>query len=155
MQKDGRQLRSVVVKPTTHRVSYKEALVGVRTFRPRFNAAAQDKGGWSVELRKERGRKPTVWDRLQPVRRSIHDRVGWKVSIHSGDTNRPSIKERLGGREPSKSSLLLLLHSKAENRCFNYFARDHRIAQCRDPPALRLVLQIGAQGTPLQKSSGS
>ena len=32
--KDGQPLRSVVVKPATHRVSYKDALVGIRTFRP-------------------------------------------------------------------------------------------------------------------------
>jgi len=61
---DGRQLRSVVVKPAAHRVSYKDALVGVRTFRPRFNDADEAEGGWSVERRKAHRRQSTVWDRL-------------------------------------------------------------------------------------------
>ncbi|RLM93520.1 hypothetical protein C2845_PM08G08550 [Panicum miliaceum] len=38
--------------------------------------------------------------------------------------------------------LLQLLWKKASGRCFNCFARDHRIAQCRDPP--RCILRSGS-----------
>jgi len=64
-QEDGvkRLLRSVVVKPTAHHVSYKDALAGVRTFKPRFNASTAGEGGWSVERRSQRGNKPKVWAR--------------------------------------------------------------------------------------------
>ena len=58
------QLRSIAVKPPGHRVSYKEALTGLRTFKPRFNAATTEEGGWSVDQRSQRG------DRLV----SIHDK---------------------------------------------------------------------------------
>lgn len=48
------QPRSVVVKPTTHRVSYMHALAGARTFKPRFNAATKKTGedGWYAERKK-------------------------------------------------------------------------------------------------------
>ena len=94
--KDGQSLRSVVVKPATHRVSYKDALVGVRTFRPRFNAAEEARGGWSVERRKERGRKSTVWDRMQPIRRSIHDRL-WGEGEQSYQGRCPPIHQGEAG----------------------------------------------------------
>ena len=102
------QLRSVVVKPAAHRVSYKDALVGVRTFRPRFNAAVEARGGWSVERRKVRRHAATVWDRLQPVRSThdrlgrrgnIHDRLGSKGSFH-GRVVGKRIHEHLGARVP-------------------------------------------------------
>jgi len=125
-QEDGvkRLLRSVVVKPTAYHVSYKDAFAGVRTFKPRFNASTAGEGGWSVERRSQRGNKPNVWARLGGRSQSIHERLGRKVS---------SFKERLD-HHPPKGSLLQLLKAKAANRCFNCFARDHRIAQCRDPP---------------------
>jgi hypothetical protein len=129
-------LRSVVVKPSAHRVSYKEALVGVRTFKPRFNAAMEKIGeaGWSEERRKQRLGRATVWacPGARPVR-SIHDRL-WR---------RVSVKERLGPHSPQAGSLLQLLRARAENRCYNCFARDHRIAQCRDPPKCVLCSKSG------------
>lgn len=39
--------------------------------------------------------------------------------------------------------LLQLLRTKASGRCFNCFARDHRIAQCRDPPRCVLCSRSG------------
>ena len=145
------QLRSIIVKPAAHQVSFKDALVGVRTFRPRFNAAVEARGGWSVERRKVRRHVATVWDRLEPVRSvhdrlgrrgSIHDRLGSKGSIHGRVVGKP-IHERLGARESATGSLSLLLKAKAENKCFNCFARDHRIADCRDPPCCILCSKSG------------
>jgi len=116
----GRQLRSVVVKPAGHRVTYKDALTGVRTFKPRFNAAtATGKDGWSVQRRKQSDARPMVWDRLGArAARGIHDHARERVSA----------KERLGPQNTKDSSLLQLLRVKAEHRCFNCLARDHRIA---------------------------
>ncbi|RLN38860.1 hypothetical protein C2845_PM01G27360 [Panicum miliaceum] len=135
---ERRQLRSVVVKPTTHRVSYKEALTGARTFKPRFNEETTGGGGggggvWSVERRRQRGSRATVWARLGRTA-SIHDRLGEREW---------PIKERLGPCSPPVGSLLLLLRAKAVDRCFNCFARDHRIAQCRDPPRCILCSRSG------------
>jgi len=95
-------LRSVVVKPASHRVSYKDALTGVRTFKPRFNAATEETsdGGWSVERRTTRRRRHTVWARLGATTGSIHDRGGGRASIHGRPGGRVPVKDRLGPRSP-------------------------------------------------------
>ncbi|RLM75502.1 hypothetical protein C2845_PM15G25150 [Panicum miliaceum] len=124
------------LKTAVHRVSYKEALTGVRTFKPRLNAntAGAGEGGWSAaERRKVSDRRATVWARLGGRAGSIQDRLGGKASIH----------DRLGSRVPPASNLLQLLRAKAGDRCYNCFARDHRIAQCRDPPRCVLCSKSG------------
>lgn len=36
------RLRSVVVKPSSHRVSYRDVLVGRKTFKPRFDKTMEE-----------------------------------------------------------------------------------------------------------------
>ena len=83
-----------------------------------------------------------VWDRLQHAH-SIHDRIGGRQSSHDQRVGRRPVKEHLGDREHPTSNLLLLLRAKAENKCFNCFACDHRIADCRDPPRCILCSKSG------------
>ena len=105
-----------------------------------------------------------MWDRLQHAR-SIHDRIGRKVSIHDRIGGRQSshdqrvgrhpVKEHLGDREHPTSNLLLLLRAKAENKCFNCFARDHRIADCRDPHRCILCSKSGHKARHSRFSAGA
>ena len=142
----GRQLRSVVVKPAGHRVTYKDALTGVRTFKPRFNAAtATGKDGWSVQRRKQSDARPMVWDRLG---------ARAAIGIHDHARERVSAKERLGPQNTKDSSLLQLLRVKAEHRCFKCLVRDHRIAQCRDPPRCILCSKSGHKARLCKTYSG-
>ncbi|RLM85305.1 hypothetical protein C2845_PM04G26580 [Panicum miliaceum] len=55
---------------------------------------------------------------------NIHDRLGQRIT---------SVKDRLLPRIP-RSDFTSLLQVRAEGRCFNCFAPNHRIAHCRDPP---------------------
>jgi len=50
--------------------------------------------------------------------------------------------------------LLQLLRVKAEHRCFNYLARDHRITQCRDPPRCILCSKSGHKARLCKTYSG-
>lgn len=108
----------VVPKP----VSYKEALLRPRTFKPRFSASSR-KGhdDWFTEKRKQKKRPASVWSRLQ---------------------NPSRIQERLGPQVPCRS-WLELLHTKAGNKCFNCLSAGHRISECRDPPRCILCLRFG------------
>lgn len=75
-----RRIHSVVVKPSYHRVSYKDALLKPRTFKPRFPSTATNhiKHGWLHEERRRTPRKrvASVWSRLGVGQRSIQDRIG-------------------------------------------------------------------------------
>ncbi|RLM79466.1 hypothetical protein C2845_PM12G16810 [Panicum miliaceum] len=53
-----------------------------------------------------------------------------------------SIKDRLGPRQP-ESNFCFILKAKAVGRCFNCFAKDHRIAECRDPQRCILYSRCG------------
>ncbi|CAN6312545.1 unnamed protein product [Urochloa humidicola] len=115
--------------------SYKEALMGVRTFKPRFDTSKQP-GDWNDNSARRRPAR-SVWGRLGPSPASVHDRLSRPGTVH----------DRLGGRVPLKqqgiSGFLQILKAKAVGRCYNCLARDHRIADCRDPPKCILCSRSG------------
>ncbi|CAL4964633.1 unnamed protein product [Urochloa decumbens] len=112
---DGRsQLRPDAANLGSKQVSYKEALMGVRTFKPRFDSARGPEE-WRENAGRQHRTRATVWSRL-----------GERV-----DEGRPN------------NGFLQLLKEKAVGRCFNCFARDHRIAVCRDPPRCVLCSRSG------------
>ncbi|CAN6374364.1 unnamed protein product [Urochloa humidicola] len=114
---------------TSHRgakpLSYRDAVMRPRTFKPRFprESSHQEKQAWLHELswKEQRGAAISVWERLGATELRV-----------------PSILERLSvghSNHSDGSHLLALLRAKAgDRRCFNCFASDHRISQCRDPP---------------------
>ncbi|RLN32966.1 hypothetical protein C2845_PM03G26320 [Panicum miliaceum] len=73
---DGRRLRSVVVKPTAHRVSYKDALLKPRTFKPRFNARTVDEDGQWHTGRTKVKKTMSVWSRLGASSRAFMTEAG-------------------------------------------------------------------------------
>ncbi|CAL4992828.1 unnamed protein product [Urochloa decumbens] len=124
---EGRsQLRPAAADVGNKQASYKEALVGGRTFKPRFDSSRGPEE-WRENTGRRRPSAPTVWSRLGPRHGSVHDRLGARV-----EQNRPGI-----------NGILQLLKEKAVGRCFNCFARDHRIAVCRDPPRCVLCSRSG------------
>lgn len=116
--------------------SYRDALVKPRTFKPRFPAVSSHQEGWLQEERRRSApgsRRGSVWERLGAGRSkpSIHQWLGPRGS--SGE-----VLKQGGGH------LLALLKAKAgARRCFNCFALDHRISQCRDPPRCILCSRFG------------
>lgn len=68
----GLRLRSIVVKPSSHRVSYTDASVGVRTFKPRFDEMREEyyAGAWSEKRGERRSGRPTVWGKSWAM-------IGW------------------------------------------------------------------------------
>lgn len=118
----------MVVKPAAHRVSYKDVLLRGRAFMTANNHRRPSSG--RLEWQEVGGRKArsnagaSVWSRLGASQRSVFDRLGKKVT---------SIYDRLGHSTPVGENSLDILKTKAAGRCFNCFARDHRIAECRDP----------------------
>lgn len=126
-------LHSGDVMPGGHHVTYKEALLKPRTFKPRFPAAPQQQLGWLTEKKRQKPMpSSSVWSRLG-ARPSIHDRLGAKVV---------PVHDRLGPRMPG-SGWLELLRTKAGSKCFNCLAAGHRIADCRDPPRCILCSRFG------------
>ena len=109
-----------------------------KTFKPRTSLARSASGEYlwckvgSTRASKSSDRPP-VWARLGARQGSIHDRLGRKIT---------SVKDRLGPRIPP-SDFTSLLRARAEGRCFNCFAPDHRIAQCRDPPKCIMCSRSG------------
>lgn len=63
-----RKIPSIVVKPTTQRVSYKDALLKPRIFKPRFPKDKSHRGEqvWHYETKRQAQRRTTatVWSRL-------------------------------------------------------------------------------------------
>ncbi|CAN6350866.1 unnamed protein product [Urochloa humidicola] len=106
--------------------SYKEALVGTRTFKPRFDTSRRP-GDWQDNSTRQRSARSTVWGRLGPRPTSIHDRLGERVPMGQQDIN----------------GYLHILKAKTIGRCYNCFASDHRIASCRDPPRCILCSRSG------------
>ncbi|CAL5085642.1 unnamed protein product [Urochloa decumbens] len=106
--------------------SYKEALVGVRTFKPRFDSSKRPEE-WNDNSKKHSSAKTSVWGRLGP-RPSVHDRLGARVPL---------------GQQQAINGYLQILKAKAIGRCYNCFASDHRIASCRDPPKCLLCSRFG------------
>ncbi|CAL4970140.1 unnamed protein product [Urochloa decumbens] len=110
----------------SRRVSYKEALVGNRTFKPRFDSSRKP-DEWRENEPRSHPTRSTVWRRLGPRQESIHDRLGGRVRKEPLDIN----------------GFHLLLKKKAVGRCYNCLASDHRIAACRDPPRCILCSRSG------------
>ncbi|CAO2142374.1 unnamed protein product [Urochloa humidicola] len=98
-----------------------DALVGAKTFKPRFDALLRLEE-WRVNSAR-RAKRPSVWARLGSKQMGIHERPGGQVVNHNG--------------------FLELLRTKAVGRCFNCLARDHRIVECRDPPRCVLCSRSG------------
>ncbi|CAN6289566.1 unnamed protein product [Urochloa humidicola] len=114
--------------------SYKDALVGAKTFKPRFeNTKRTDE--WMEHSARRRPAPATVWARLGTKKGGIHDRLGTKQGGIHGHEWMESAHGIIG--------ILPLLRARAVGRCFNCFARDHRIAQCRDPPCCVLCSRSG------------
>ncbi|CAL5018605.1 unnamed protein product [Urochloa decumbens] len=115
--------------------SYKEALVGVRTFKPRFDASRGPEEWNDNTAQRRPGR--SVWGRLGPSPSSVHERLSRNGSVY----------DRLGERVPAAQAgingYLHALKAKAVGRCYNCFASDHRIAVCRDPPKCILCSRSG------------
>ncbi|CAO2203873.1 unnamed protein product [Urochloa humidicola] len=108
-------------------VSFKDVLVGAKTFKPRFDNTKKPEE-WTENTARRRPAAPsTVWARLGPMQRGIHDRLG----------------ERGVQKTHNINGVLPLLKARAVGRCFNCFASDHRIAQCRDPPRCVLCSRSG------------
>ena len=105
--------------------TYKEALVGVRTFKPRSDMSKQP-GEWNDNSLRRRPAR-SVWDRLGPWPGAIHERLGARVPLGQQDIN----------------GFLQILKTKAVGRCYNCLASDHRIASCRDPPKCILCSRSG------------
>ncbi|CAO2206344.1 unnamed protein product [Urochloa humidicola] len=108
--------------------SYRDVVVKPRTFKPRF-PARHEKLDWLHEGSWKEGRREG---------RSVRER------LEAREVRAPSILDRLSvgltnqGLQTQKgweSLFLVLVKAKAgARRCFNCFALDHRISQCRDPP---------------------
>ncbi|CAN6236763.1 unnamed protein product [Urochloa humidicola] len=113
--------RSGAAPLVSHHISYRDALAGVKTFKPRFDSSCRS-DEWR-ENTARRAAKSTVWGRLGPRQVSIHD--------------------KRGGSETDINGFLQILKTKAWGRCFNCFARDHCIAECRDPPRCLLCSRSG------------
>ena len=138
LQLEGHRIRSVVVRPATHRVSYKEALLRGRAFKTANNQRRSSHGRfeWQEVGSRKKGSNAgaSVWSRLGAGQQSVFDRLGKKVT---------SIFDKLGPRTPMGENWLDILKTKVAGRCFNCFARDHRIAECRDPPKCILCSRSG------------
>ncbi|CAL4969089.1 unnamed protein product [Urochloa decumbens] len=114
--------------------SYKEALVGVRTFKPRFDTSKRPEEWNDYSPRRRPAR--SVWGRLGPSPGTVQDRLA----------HRGSAFDRLGERVPlgqQGNGYLQILKTKAVGRCYNCLASDHRIAACRDPPKCILCSRSG------------
>ncbi|CAL4951887.1 unnamed protein product [Urochloa decumbens] len=107
--------------------SYKEALVGTRTFKPRFDTSRRPEE-WNDNSSRLRSARLSVWGRLGPRPRSVHDQLGVRTQL---------------GQQQDTNGFLQILKAKAVGRCFNCLARDHRIASCRDPPRCILCSRSG------------
>ncbi|KAF8781114.1 hypothetical protein HU200_001091 [Digitaria exilis] len=101
------------------------------------------RAGPALEVRETPPRRgpSSVWGRLDALPRSVHDRLGARIlPVHQrlGQRYSPEGPGAVGGH------LLSLLKAKAsDRRCFNCFALDHRISQCRDPPKCILCSRSG------------
>lgn len=129
-----RRIPSVVVRPRSHKVSYKDVLLKPRTFKPSFPRVPSDHAehGWFHEVRRRtpsRKRAASVWLRLGAGQRHIQDGLGER----SIQASKPCTSKHW----------LQLLKAKAGNRCFNCLAPDHCIGDCRDPPRCILCLSFG------------
>lgn len=127
-------LCSVVVKPAGHRVSYKEALLKPQAHQPRSlcNPAAEGHQWHDALPRKDTRSRKSVWSRLGSESKCTQE----------GRTRAGGVWDRLQV-DTSEGKLLALLKAKAGRRCFNCFASDHQIAQCRDPPKCLLCSRFG------------
>lgn len=110
-----RRIASLVIKPDNHQVSYRDALVRQRTFKPRFPHDPSRRGdlAWLHEQR----RRP-------------------RLKHHAGSSRTCPLRSGHVASLPRAPPLgaarwLSLLKAKAGNRCFNCFASDHRIGECR------------------------
>ena len=142
-------LRSTVFKPAGHRVSYKKALLRPKTFKRRTNQERTKTGEFKwTEVGDRRGKeiaRRSVWGRLEPQRVCAHQRLGRRVN---------TIHDRLCP-QPAPCNFLELLRARADGRCFNCFASDHRIAQCRDPPRCVLCSRSGHRARYCTHAPGS
>ena len=91
------------------------------------------------------------------MRGPVWSRLGARQgSFHGGGSGRvATFMDRLGPRMPAGNSFLQLLRSKADGRCYNCFARDHRIAHCRDPPRCVLCYKSGHKARYWKNSSAA
>ncbi|CAL4926573.1 unnamed protein product [Urochloa decumbens] len=115
--------RGVVEGP----LSYRDAMVRPRTFKPRFPAScSHDHQQWFTEHSLGGGRRDlsAVWSR-----------PGRGRSFHDGD----------GGRlhRSYEGGWLRTLRAKAGKGCFNCLSSGHFIADCRDPPRCLLCFRFG------------
>lgn len=109
--------------------------MGLKTFKPRFNQSkGLDAEGWRRDVGRLDKNRTSIWRRLGPKVGNIHDCLGDRVV---------AIKDRLGPRQSSSTNFLQLLKVKATGCCFNCFAKNHRIAECRDPPKCILCFRSG------------
>ncbi|CAL5085028.1 unnamed protein product [Urochloa decumbens] len=74
--------------PSQPAASYKEALVGARTFKPRFDTSRRP-DEWCDNSARQRlcSGRPSVWGRLGPRVSSVHDRLGSRVPLGQQDIN--------------------------------------------------------------------
>ncbi|CAL4936175.1 unnamed protein product [Urochloa decumbens] len=113
--------------PVARRVSYKDALLKPRTFRPRFPPVSSHHG-------KE------VW--LQEERRGA--RRGTEAGAPSfREGNTATGQHSVEPRKEDSHYLVLLKKKAGDQRCFNCFASGHRISQCRDPPKCLVCSRFG------------
>jgi hypothetical protein len=108
-------LRSMVVVPHGRTLSYRDAIVsnpgGSASHNPSKDLCPPGHEPWSLA----KVRRSSVMSRLGHRRITVHERLGGHALAHLPPA-------------PTGSDYKVMLHAKAYGRCFNCFARDHRIS---------------------------